>query len=203
MDWWGKTKNYNKSNKKIRIGWAGANSHREDLNMLNPVIDEILAKYGNKVEFFFYTPVCDLKEREGVIVQKGYVDLDKYPEKLKSFGFDIGVAPLLDHQFNRSKSAIRYLELSLLGIPTVASNIGGEFNEAIKHGENGYLAKTPQEFVKHLSELIDNKELREKVGKLALENVLTNYNAKSRAKDYLTMLKEARSKTDASRHNSE
>lgn len=40
--WWGKLGNNNKKNKKIKIGWAGANAHKGDLEMIRPVIDRIV-----------------------------------------------------------------------------------------------------------------------------------------------------------------
>lgn len=194
FEWWGKLENKNKKNKKIKIGWAGANAHKGDLEMIRPVIDRIVAKYGDKVEFEIFGPgsTMPLKEGEtdikGVKINTGFVKLSKYPDKLKSLGFDIGLAPLRDNYFNRAKSANRYLEFSMLGIPTVASNIGGQFNEVIKHGENGYLCSSVDEWVEAISKLIDDKEHRIKMGKLAFETVDRYFNADTYAKKYMDMI---------------
>ena len=124
------------------------------------VIDTLLSKYKGKIEFYFYSPNGLFADKEGLINEKGYVPLNEYPTKLKSFGFDIGVAPLCDNIFNRCKSANRYLEYSMLSVPTVAVDIGGQFSEIIKDGQTGYLAKTEQDWIDKLSLLIENKEKR-------------------------------------------
>jgi glycosyltransferase involved in cell wall biosynthesis len=51
--------------------------------------------------------------------------------------FDIGVAPLLDTEFNRAKSAFKLKQCLSCGIPVLASRIG-ENKRFLKHGINGY-----------------------------------------------------------------
>jgi hypothetical protein len=189
--WWGKIENKNEKNKKIRIGWAGANAHLEDVRILRGVMDALLNKYGSKIEFYFYSPNGLFDDKEGLINEKGHTPLDKYPKKLKSLGFDIGLAPLCDNLFNRAKSANRYLEYSMLGIPTVASDLGGQFSEIIKDGENGFLAKTETDWINKLSELIESASVRLKVGKNAFEFVKKNYRAEVGAKKYDKLVKMA------------
>ena len=189
--WWGNIENNNNRNKKIRLGWAGANAHYEDVRILRGVMDTLLAKYGDKIEFFFKSPNELFKAQPGITNETGYVPLNKYPKKLKSFGFDIGLAPLCDNIFNRCKSANRYLEYSMLKIPTVASDIGGQFSEVIKEGENGFLAKTESDWINKLSLLIESTILREKIGKTAFEFVKKNYKAEVGAKRYDKLVKMA------------
>lgn len=189
LKWWGKIEN-KKVSKKIRIGWCGANAHLEDVRILRGVMDKLLAKYGSKIEFYFFSPNGLFDDKEGLINEKGYVDLNKYPSKLKSFGFDIGVAPLCDNLFNRAKSANRYLEYSMLGIPTVASDIGGQFSEIID-GKNGLLARTEEDWIKHLSSLIDSESDRAIMGKTAFDFIIKNYTAEQGGKRYDKIVKAA------------
>jgi hypothetical protein len=53
----------------------------------------------------------------------GTPDLRRYYKRLSRW-FDIGLAPLAPTAFNQSKSDLRLLELSALGIPWIASNWG-------------------------------------------------------------------------------
>ena len=52
--------------------------------------------------------------------------------------FDIGVSPMVDHLFNRSKSAFKAKQYLSCGIPTIACDVGDN-KLFVKHGHNGYI----------------------------------------------------------------
>ncbi len=51
-------------------------------------------------------------------------------------GCDVNLAPLVSDDLNRCKSAIKWQEAALVGVPTLASPMG-ELCEAIEHGVDG------------------------------------------------------------------
>jgi hypothetical protein len=51
------------------------------------------------------------------------VTLDKHPQKVCDLKLDVGIAPLLDDQFNRHKSCIKYYEYAMSGAVTLASHV--------------------------------------------------------------------------------
>jgi len=57
------------------------------------------------------------------------------------------------------------LEAMRAGLPVIASNVGG-VNEAVIHGETGFIVNDFKDLVKSLEELIRSSETREKMGKL-------------------------------------
>lgn len=84
---------------------------------------------------------------------------------------DVQLAPLRrDDPFTEAKSAVKYLEAGVLGIPTVASPTG-PFRHAIRSGENGFLATTETEWAAHLLALIDDAGLRHRLGNRARDDV--------------------------------
>ena len=86
---------------------------------------------------------------------------DKYYKKLQKIDFDIGVAPLIDNEFNRCKSNLRWLEWSALGVPTVASRVVPF--QCIRPNIDGYLAKNEKEWYTNLRALIEIPKLRERI----------------------------------------
>jgi glycosyltransferase involved in cell wall biosynthesis len=88
---------------------------------------------------------------------------------------DINLCPLIDNQFNRSKSCIKFYEGSILEVPeaTLAGNCR-PYSEEIVDGENGLLYSDPAEFVTKLSALIENAELRRDLARRAKAWVLEN-----------------------------
>jgi glycosyltransferase involved in cell wall biosynthesis len=104
-------------------------------------------------------------------------------------GFDIGMAPLVDNSFNRSKSNLRWLEYSSLGIPTVASNVG-HFAQTIVNGKTGLLADTPEDFTAALESLILDTKKRKAIAGEAKQEVFNKFNIDGVAQQYKFALEE-------------
>lgn len=177
-----------KSHKGIIIGWRGGGSHNGDLLMIEPVIHKILEKYSNVRFVITGGGVPRMKKHKRLTARFLWVkDHLKYPQSLKNAGFDIGIAPLLDNEFNYAKSNLRWLEWSALRIPTVASRIE-HFKKTIKVNQTGFLAKGEDEWIERLSELIENDQLRWQMGRDAYDEVKKNFNIEKIAKEYLFIL---------------
>jgi glycosyltransferase involved in cell wall biosynthesis len=74
----------------------------------------------------------------------------------------------------------------MLEIPVVAQSFNDGLSPYDKDitGDNGFLAKTEQEFRKYTEILIKNKELRRKIGKNAKKYVIENFNIKDNYKNW-------------------
>jgi glycosyltransferase involved in cell wall biosynthesis len=125
------------------------------------------------------------------------VSWEKVPEVLCTF--DINMAPLeLANPFCRAKSELKYFEAGILGIPTVASHTD-EFGYAIENGKNGFLVSDQRELEACLFDVVNDPELRQRVGSSAREDVLLRYVPRARAKDLVQILHQIkeRAATDA------
>ena len=107
----------------------------------------LFAPLLDRLQFFPYVP---WRELPGLLMQA-----------------DINLAPLeRQNVFTDCKSEVKYLEAGLLGIPTVASPIGG-FAKAITNGQTGFLCDSRSEWEAVLSALIEQPALRESAGEMA------------------------------------
>lgn len=145
------------------IGWAGSPSHGPDLELLSGTVETLLAAYPN-VEFVTvglphvpFRPHPRLKTADTVMIEEYHTVIEQ---------FDIGVIPLVDSRFNRCKSDLKFLEYSIVGIPSVASKVVS-YEGSVKHGENGFLARNAKDWLKYLSRLIEDAELRDRIGERA------------------------------------
>ncbi len=159
--------------KPVVVGYMGGGSHLPDLEMIKPVIKRVMVKYGTQVKFRFWgvKPPADLLEHPKV----EWIGLDmlNYAEFAKFFSSqdcDLFIAPLLDNTFNRSKSQIKFLEYSAMGIPGVYSRLE-PYEGIIKDGENGLMATTQEEWEAALARLIEAPGLRSKIGLSAQETI--------------------------------
>lgn len=87
---------------------------------------------------------------------------------------DISLAPLEDTAFNDAKSNIKYIEASVLGLPSVCSP-RETFKRVVEHGANAFLAETDGQWRDTLICLIDDAQVRQRVGQAALETVMRRY----------------------------
>ena len=161
-----------KRSEKVRIGWMSSGSHFSDVPIIQPVMDAILKKYPH-VEFHFAGMTWENTKQDRFYHHTGRAGYRDFPRFYAKLGIDISVAPLKDTQFNRCKSNIKWMEAAMLGIPTVASDV--EPYKCIRHSETGYLATSTQQWIKYLSWLIEDKDLREKIGRQAKKEVMDNY----------------------------
>ena len=163
----------------IRICWSGASSHRLDLELISDIMTRICKNHPN-VQFtlFGFRPQdvfpriplrnvpCPHCGAEGQLVLEKGVPLLEYPAKLRSLAADIGIVPVVENSFSEGKSDLKVKEYSACSIPMVASNIK-PYSESVKHGVFGYLATTGKEWYDYLEMLINDKKLREQMGKAA------------------------------------
>ena len=100
---------------------------------------------------------------------------------------DVGIMPLRNDEWSRSKAGYKLLLYMSYGIPCVASPVGIN-NDIINNGINGYLASTPGEWLNMLSTLIDDTSLREKMGREARTLIDETYSYRVNAPKWIEIL---------------
>lgn len=198
-EWGGKV---NFSDGRIRIGFSGGVEHKVDLEMILEPMAYILAKYPN-VLFEVCAALNPVTAMEMAVKMNEFCKKDissqfritggtdgatwlGYPQLLTSFGWDIVIAPLIDDEFNRGKSHIRWLESTMIGCPVIASPVYPYFEDiqgikTIEHEKTGILARESKDWFKYLELLINNKEARHKITSNAFKYVKKNWQYKNHA----------------------
>ncbi|QAV45187.1 glycosyltransferase [Pantoea agglomerans] len=100
---------------------------------------------------------------------------------------DISIAPLENYIFNDSKSNIKYLEASILGLPSVCSP-RPNFISVIENGVNGFLCYDTEEWEASFKMLIEDPLLRKNVGENAKKSVLKHYSPESIAREQASII---------------
>jgi glycosyltransferase involved in cell wall biosynthesis len=149
---------------RLTIGWAGGDSHLKDLRMIAPTLRRFL---GRNPGVDFHNVGTDYRTHLKLDGRYTEWHHDVW-EYYRSLDFDIGLAPLVDMPFNRSKSAIKAMEYAALGIPVVASD-REPYRPFVLDGVTGYLVRDEHEWGKRLRELVDDAGMREEMGRKAKE----------------------------------
>lgn len=173
------------------IGYSGSNSHQDDLKMVMPAIAQIMNKYSNvhfeligaigkdKVKEHFAFAGFDDDSLIRIHLKPATPTFKEYPEYLASQPWHVGICPLVDTAFTRSKSHIKWMEYSMFKIPVIASRVYPYFMElngrdTITDRETGYLVK-PNDWFQTFDEVICNYDEAKKVAENAYTHIKKNW----------------------------
>lgn len=173
------------ANDPLIIGWSGSITTIQHFQYAIPFLKELKAKCGDRIAF----KVIGDKNYE--LPELGITGLawNKETEIQELCSFDMGIMPLPDDEWAKGKCGLKGLQYMALEIPTIMSPVGVN-TEIIQHGENGYLAKDASEWVEALSLLIEQPELRKKIGAAARDTVIREYSVEANRDRYLKLFKE-------------
>jgi glycosyltransferase involved in cell wall biosynthesis len=141
----------------ITIGWVGSPSTWAYVRPLTPVLRQ-LVRAGN-VEF----RAIGVGAKSKTIDEFEFVDWALESEVAEIRRFDIGIMPLTDDAWSRGKCGYKLIQYMASGLPVVASPVGVNRN-IVRHGENGFLASTNEEWERSLTTLIADLPLRARMG---------------------------------------
>ena len=171
-----------KSNDEIRLFWAGGSSHYEDWEMMYDVIPAILDKYPQvKLVFMGMWDGVFKNIDPSRIERHKWVHMSAYPYKVASLNPTIGMIPLVDNEFNRAKSPIKWLEMASLEVPCVSSLVSPYKEIGTPHNGIFIENNSVNGWIQGLSLLIEDSILRSKMGGYAKRYVENHFDCKKNA----------------------
>lgn len=210
FEWYGKGKlKVPRVSDEIRLGWFGSRGHFEDLRSLLPVLQELLKKYSNLR--FIYCGYGGFSS-DKLLTEVGWgedvfkelprsqrefyisVPPDYWPMKHQTLDLDIGICPLIKDYFNECKTPIKWMEYAALETPAVVSDV--LYSDVVEDGKTALVAKTEQDWLKNLTSLIEDGNLRQTIGKAANREVVNNWNIEDHWNDWLNAYQEVLGRGD-------
>jgi glycosyltransferase involved in cell wall biosynthesis len=167
--------------RNVTIGWTGTHSTRVMLDLLRGVFQKLATRIPFKLKvignFDYELPGVDLEVVRWT-AEREVADLQT---------FDIGVYPLPLDEWVTGKSGLKAIQYMAFAIPPVATNIGTS-PMIIRHGENGMLVRTEDEWLDALETLVKQPELRRRLGEAARRDAVQKYSTKAIAGEYRRIL---------------
>lgn len=164
--------------REIVVGWSGmASTALTYFSLVADALREISRRYPVRLRL-----LTRLHGRpfhlDGVKVE--VVDWSYENEASEMQRFDLAIAPLEDDAWSRGKCSFRLLTYMSAGIPAVASRAGANC-ELLEDGRDGFLAGHTDEWVSKLSRLIEDEDLRRRMGAAARKKAVEHYSVKKAA----------------------
>jgi glycosyltransferase involved in cell wall biosynthesis len=171
----------------IRILCMGTTTHQRDFALIEPALIRLRADYGPRV----VVDVLGMTRRNDLPRELSRVDQPtqasrSYPGFVnwltrRQPGWHIGVAPLLDTAFNRSKSPIKAMDYAAMGLAVLASDMA-VYRGSIADGPAGQLvANDPAAWHAALDWLVRDQDLRKSTALRAREAFLAGASLASQA----------------------
>ncbi|WP_440809292.1 glycosyltransferase [Phyllobacterium sp. 22552] len=166
---------------------SGTKTHDVDFLCASEAIYNVLAKRANvKLRII---GELNIESRFGRFAHRieriPFTTFEGYLETIASA--DISIAPLENSIFNNAKSNIKFLEASIVGLPTVCSPAEA-FSSVIVDGETGLLASSPTEWEQALLSLVDDPVRASQIGENAYRMVRQIYAPENIANQQLASL---------------
>lgn len=152
----------------LTIGWIGSPSTRKYLNALVPVWERLHRKFD------LVLLLINEKSKPPFPGNVQTIPWTEAGEAAALLRLDVGIMPLPDDPWERGKCAYKLIQYMACGLPVVASPVGMNA-EVVRHGVNGFLAQSEDEWVDALSLLIHDCGLRKAMGEKGYQVVRERY----------------------------
>ena len=168
----------------LTIGWLGLSDGLPYLRYIQPALQRLTEIFpGLKLKVISDKPL----QLDRVKIDNDTWQLETEQANLASF--DIGIMPLWDSVWTRGKCGYKILQYMGVGTAVVAADVGVN-SKIIAHGENGFLARTQDDWIEALRSLIENAEQRKLFGLRGRALVEQRYSLETFTQGYVKLLRE-------------
>ena len=164
---------------RIVVGWTGTHTTLHNLEVIEGVIPEL----KKEIDFDF---LIISNKRPGFDFDFIYKEWELASEQDDLLKMHIGIMPLKQGPWFEGKCGFKLIQYLACGIPAIASPVGVN-SIIVLHGQNGYVAQSPEEWKQYLKILISDSTLRTQMGKMGRAHIVNDYSLK-RHKDKVISL---------------
>ncbi|MGH2718273.1 MAG: glycosyltransferase family 4 protein [Actinomycetota bacterium] len=180
----------------LRVGWSGSRTTSRHLasidGALHRILDELPVELVVIGDPDFRLSGTGHQERVRVEPWRAETEIDEVG------AFDIGLMPLPDDEWSRGKCGFKALMYMSLGVAPVVAPVGVN-TDIVSDGTNGLLASTEDEWVGAVKRLVEDAELRRRLGGAARATVVQRYSGQAWAPRFLEVLETAAGRAPPSR----
>lgn len=176
------------------VGYAGTPSHLRDLLSVTESLRSALTEQADraKLDLIGTADAAHLKSLFGRLLTNAPRPATDYRSYLQTMQtkvrWDAAIAPLLDCEFNTSKSDIKFLEYAAFGIPGVFS--ASPAYESVIDGELGVLSQHI-EFGRAILDLLEAPVRRRIIAQNAYEYVMHERTLATRSRELVSIIEAA------------
>jgi glycosyltransferase involved in cell wall biosynthesis len=162
------------------LGWTGTHSTLPYLNLLQPILEKVALKRNIKL-----LVIANKK----FIMDNVLTDFKFWNEETEVSDLheiDIGLYPIPTNEWSLGKSSLKALTYMSIAIPVVATAYGTNYR-VIENGISGFLVSSDNDWENIIINLIDNVDLRKKIGLEGRRVVVEKFSLEENFPKYLNV----------------
>jgi glycosyltransferase involved in cell wall biosynthesis len=153
------------------VGWIGSPSTQKYIRNMKSLLHRVCGDGRARIILIGASPDL-VTELTGTDVEILPWKEDKEAQMITNL--DIGIMPLKGGLWEKGKCGYKLIQYMASGLPVIASPVGVN-TEIVEHGVNGFLAETYDEWEIALCTLINDSDLRLRMGRAGREKVERQY----------------------------
>lgn len=154
------------------VCWTGSTSTLAHFQHARTVLERLAAKRRIVVRV-----ICNMPpERPIAGAENVFVPWTETGEAAAVGASHVGIMPLPDDDYTRGKCGLKALQYMATGRPVVIAPVGMN-TDLVESGENGFLARTDDEWVDALEQLACSRSLRTRMGAAGRRTIEQRYSA--------------------------
>ncbi len=167
----------------IDLTWIGSASTLAGLERQRPLWERL----GEEFPGLRLRMVCDrfLRLDPLPVVE---IPWSQESEETEIASADVGISWIPDDLWSRGKCGLKILQYQAAGLPVVANPVGVH-PELIRHGVDGFLATTTEDWVEAIRTLSGDRSLREAMGREARKSLAARYSIEAWASTFLETIR--------------
>jgi GT2 family glycosyltransferase len=176
-----------KSSNQVKILYMGTLSHERDLEKIREPILQLKSDLKDEFEFElvggFGRKFLANNWYTRIHIPSSAIDYLCFVDwfRRQRGRWHIGLAPLEHTEFNESKSYIKYLDYSAMGLAGIYAN-NTPYNSVVTDGKNALLVDQNEDsWYQAIQHLIENSSIRSNIASNALSDLHLNHTLKSKA----------------------
>jgi glycosyltransferase involved in cell wall biosynthesis len=179
------------------VGYMGTRTHDEDLRLILPALHQVGQQASLRLELHLVGGVARVETTQALAalpfpVRQVEPPSAEYPEFMLwftgSLSWDLALAPLVENDFTRVKSDVKFLDYSALGAPGIYSS-GPVYSESVQHRVTGWLAAaTTDSWREAILTLIEDAALRRELAANAHRHLFESRILAHRCQDWIAAL---------------
>jgi hypothetical protein len=166
--------------------------------LFTEAMKKVLDLYADKIELTIWgCQSSELVGYRGVTFAPLISDYDRFLREFSRHGFDIGLAPLEDTPFHRSKTNTKFRDYGACRVAGIYSNVP-VYSSCVEHERTGYLVEnTTESWFSGMCKLIEDASLRNKIQSAAYDEVYDQYRQQVVEDEWMVEIQELLSKNTA------
>jgi glycosyltransferase involved in cell wall biosynthesis len=175
----------------VQLAWIGSSSTLRGLEHISPLLERI----GRECKGVALKVICKRypRFRDLPVIARRWREAT---EALELASADIGISWVPDDPWSRGKCGLKILQYMAAGLPVVANPVGVHA-DMVRHGENGFLVQTPQQWMEAIRCLMADPALRARMGQAGRRRVENDYSVSAAAPTWLRLLSPVRQRRAA------